>query len=84
MDDSLKENLKKAVEEAEAGLARSLLRWKYRNEGRSVPAEGSLERQSREIAQQAHQILSKRGRNILKGFKGVYSGRHDEDEDPTD
>jgi hypothetical protein len=67
-----KNNLKKIAEEAEMKVARSVLRWKYKKEGRDVPPGYRLENESRQIADRAHEVLAKRGRNVFNELKKVY------------
>lgn len=72
MAEDAKNNLKKIAKEAEIKVARSVLRWKYKKEGRDVPPEYRLENESRQIAGRAHEVLAKRGRNVFNELKKVY------------
>jgi hypothetical protein len=72
MDHEIKDNFKKFAEATEVKLARSLLRWKYRREGRQLPEEYQLENRSRELATRAHNVISKRGKNVWDEFKRLY------------
>lgn len=69
MDVNLKEDLKKMVRNAELRATGSLLRWKYRKEGKAPPADENIDSQSKLIAEQAHRILSRRGKAIWQGLK---------------
>ena len=80
MDDDLKRNIKKMTEKTEIKLTESLLRWKYKKEGKEIPADQNLESQSRQIMNQAHKTLSKRGKNIWNGFKKAYRKKGTEEE----
>ena len=72
MAEGTKHNLKKIAEEAEMKVAKSVLRWKYKKEGKDVPPEYRLESESRQVAGRAHEILAKRGRNVFNELKKVY------------
>jgi hypothetical protein len=69
MDEGVKKNLKDMAERTEARLTESLLRWKYRKEGKEIPTDRSVEAQSRRILDQVHKTLSKRGKNVLNQFR---------------
>jgi hypothetical protein len=75
MDEDLKKGLKKVGKNAELKLTESLLRWKYRKEGKVIPDDEALGRQSKVIAEQAHQIISKRGKSIWDEFSQAYRKR---------
>ena len=72
MAEEIKHNLKKIAEEAEIKVTKSVLRWKYKKEGKDVPPEYRLESESRQVAGRAHEILAKRGRNVFNELKKVY------------
>ena len=72
MAEETKHNLKKIAEEAEIKVTKSVLRWKYKKEGKDVPPEYRLESESRQVAGRAHEILAKRGRNVFNELKKVY------------
>ncbi len=80
MDDDLKKNIKKMTEKTEIRLTESLLRWKYKKEGKEIPADQNLESQSRQIMEQAHKTLSKRGKSIWNEFKKAYRKKGAEEE----
>ena len=83
MDEDLKKGLKKMAKNAELKVAESLLRWKYRKEGKRVPDDESIGQQTRTITDQAHQIIAKRGMSIWQGFKEAYQ-KAKKDEDSKD
>ena len=83
MDENTKNGLKRLVEDAEAGIAKSILRWKYKKEGRLAPAEKVMEARSREVADTAHDILSKRGKTVWGELKKVYRKEGRDGEDST-
>ena len=83
MDEDFKKGLKKMAKNAELKVAESLLRWKYKKEGKHVPDDESIGQQSRTITDQAHQIIGKRGKSIWKGFKEAYQ-KGKKEEDSTD
>jgi len=72
MDDKIKKNIKKVVENTETGLARYILRWKYKKEGKPVPTNSRLEDESRYVADQAHSVIATRGKNVWNELKRVY------------
>ena len=72
MAEETKHNLKKIAEEAEMKDAKSVLRWKYKKEGKDVPPEYRLESESRQIAGRAHEVLAKRGKTVFNELKKVY------------
>jgi len=81
MDEEIKRGLKKIGRNAEIRVTESILRWKYRKEGKEIPDDQNLEQQSRLIADQTHQTLSRRGKNIWNELKNAYrKGQSKEDE----
>lgn len=72
MDEEIKTNFKKLADATEVKLARSLLRWKYKREGKQLPEEYQLEHRSRELAARAHNVISKRGKTVWDEFKKLY------------
>jgi hypothetical protein len=75
MDKHMKNKLKRFAEEAEMGAVRSILKWKYKKEGKSVPSDVQLEQQSREAASLAKDVLAKTGKTVWHDLKKVY-GEH--------
>ena len=76
--------IRKAVEEAQVHLARSLLSWKYKKEGRPNPGDFRLEQEARKVAGDVRKTVARSGKTIWKEFKGVYAGRTKEKENPRD
>lgn len=72
MDEDIKRGLKKIAKNTEIRVAESLLRWKHKKEGKKMPDEEDIGRQSEAIADQANQIIAKRGKNIWEELKRVY------------
>jgi len=83
MDDDLKKNLKALTEKTEIRLTESLLKWKYKKEGKEIPEDQNLKDQSRLIMEQAHKTISKRGKNIWNELKKAY-GKKETKEEPGD
>jgi hypothetical protein len=81
MDENMKNGLKKFAEDAETGIAKSILRWKYKKKGHPVPAEEVLEARSRLVADSAHDILAEKGKTVWNEIKEIYvkKGRRGED-----
>lgn len=65
-------DLKAIARGAEKKLTESLLRWKYRKEGKSVPEDDLLQRQSEQVRDQAHRILHHRSRKVWEEIKKAY------------
>jgi hypothetical protein len=63
------ESLVEMAQNVEARVTESLLRWKYRRQGKTPPADDQLRDQSREITNQVHEILLRRGKNLWKELK---------------
>ena len=82
MDPHIKRNFKRLAQEAETGLTRSLLKWKYKKEGRGVPGPEDLEARSRKIADEAHNIISERGKRAWNEVKKVYEKGRVSGEEP--
>ncbi len=82
MDEQIKRNVKKLARDAENKVARSILRWKYKKEGKPIPVEHQLENESRYIAEKAHQIIAKRGKTVLNELKKVYVKDDQKEEGP--
>ena len=82
MDEQTRESLKKAVEKAETRLAKSMLRWKYKKEGRPTPLDHQLEEESREVGRRAHGIIARRGKRALQELKKAYQEMSRNKEDP--
>ena len=72
MDQGLKKNIKKVAKDTEIKVAESILRWKYKKEGKALPDEPNLGQQSRLITEQANEIISKRGKLVWKEIKKSY------------
>jgi hypothetical protein len=72
MTEETKNSIRKMAEEAEMRVARSILRWKFKKEGKQLPHDNQLEGLSREVADNAHQVIVKRGKTILAELKDVY------------
>ena len=80
MDEELKKGLRRIGKNAELKLTESILRWKYRKEGKRIPDDENIGEQSKAITDQAHQIIAKRGKSIWVGFKQAYQkGQKKED-----
>jgi hypothetical protein len=69
MDKQTKEDLKKVAQDTETRVTESILRWKYKKQGKPVPQNPELQRRSRAIADQANQIISRRGKTVWKELK---------------
>ena len=72
MDEDIKRGLRKIARNTEIKVAESLLRWKYKKEKAKIPDDEEIVQKSKVIADQAHEIITKRGKNIWKEFKKAY------------
>lgn len=72
MDEDIKRGLRKIARNTEIKVAESLLRWKYKKEKGKIPHDEDIVQKSKVIADQAHEIITKRGKNIWKEFKKAY------------
>jgi len=63
--------IKQAALDAEIRVAESILRWRYRKLGKALPHEHALEAQSKQVTDQVHEILARRGKNIWKEIKSL-------------
>ena len=64
--------MKRIAKEAELRVTKSILRWKYKKEGRHVPPQYRLETESRQIAGRAHEVIAERGKTVFNELKRVY------------
>ncbi len=83
MDENIKKGIKRLTENAEIGIARSILRWKYKKENGTPPGDDDIETQSRMVAGKAHDVIAERGRNVWNELKKVYAktaAKEDSDE----
>jgi len=72
MSKDIKDDLKRLAKETEVKLAESILRWRYKKEGKKLPDKDYLEHKSRIITDRANMILTQRGKNIFDEFKKAY------------
>ena len=72
MDEEIKKGFKRIARNTGVKVTESILRWKYKKEGKTIPDDQSLEVQSGLITDQAHQIISRSGKNIWGELKKVY------------
>jgi hypothetical protein len=72
MDEDLKKDLKKLGRGAEKKLALSLLRWKYKREGRTAVEDRRLEDHSRIVADRAHEVVARAGKGVWKELSKAY------------
>ncbi|HDZ91821.1 MAG: hypothetical protein JRJ09_11935 [Deltaproteobacteria bacterium] len=73
MDKNLKKGLRRLAEDAEVGLARSILRWKYKRERGTSPGDDYLEARSRMVADAAREVIVQRGKKVIDEIRKVYS-----------
>jgi hypothetical protein len=72
MNEEIRKSLKRAIENSEINLTRSLLRWKYKKAGNQIPVDHKLEKEAREVADRMRQVISKRGKNVWNELKKSY------------
>jgi hypothetical protein len=81
MDVDLKKNLKALGRETEVKLARSILRWKLKREGRPIPVEEQLDQHSQDIVEKANDVLLQGGKRVWDELKQVYRGNAAKEDD---
>jgi len=81
MDEKTKNEVRRAIDRAERGITKSIIRWKYRKEGRPMPQDDSIEGHSRHVVDQTHKIIAKRGKSIWNELRNVYSKEKKKKED---
>ena len=69
MSDEIKRDLKNLARRTETRLAESLLKWKYRKEGKEIPGEERVRRESERVTEQANRVLSERGKRAWNELK---------------
>ena len=69
VDDALKKGIKNLARDTEVRFTKSLLRWKYRKEGRPEPVEEQLEAKSRQVTDLANEVLAKRGKTVWHKYR---------------
>jgi len=79
-----KGDIRRAFDRAERGITRSIIRWKYKQEGRSLPPDDALEDQSKKVIGQAHRIIATRSRVVLNELRSVYEKPRDKKEGDSD
>lgn len=52
-------------------LAVRLLEWKYQRMGLPIPAGDALDRQARQVVDDAHRIARERGKNVMSIMKDL-------------
>lgn len=72
--------IRRALDRAERGITRSVIRWKYKKEGRPLPPDDDLEGQSIQVVDQAHKIMARRGRSVWNELRNVYARQKEKKE----
>ena len=57
------------IHEREKDLAKSLIRWKLRRKGMSVPDDNLLEERADSLVEGVHQVMKERGQKVYQEFK---------------
>ena len=73
MSEDTKKDIRRALDLAERGITRSVIRWKCRKEGRPVPSDDTLEGQSKQVVEEAHKIIARRSKNMWNELKSIYA-----------
>ena len=81
MPGGIKKNILKAIQDAELGVAKSLILWKRRKNNMEIPKDIQLEKESRRVAGKAHEVISERGRSVWKEIKQVYGNKKTENKE---
>lgn len=69
--------IRRALDRAERGITRSVIRWKYKKEGRPLPPHDVLEGRSRQVIDEAHKIIARRGGSVWNELRNVYARQKD-------
>ena len=72
MDDEIKKNIKKVIQQAETSVSKSILRRLYKKAGRPVPSDHQLDNESRRVAARAHEVIAERGKKVWDELRKVY------------
>lgn len=83
MSQEIKNDLKRLARDTETLLAQSLLKWRYRKEGKTIPNEQRVRRESEAVAERANRIVSERGKRAWAELKRARR-RSEEGEDERD
>jgi CHASE3 domain sensor protein len=67
-----KSDLKEIARQTETKLTESILRWKYRKQRKPVPADDVLERRSEQVRDEAHRIISEKGKRVWEEIRNAY------------
>jgi hypothetical protein len=84
LDEDVKKQIKKAVETTEKSLTRSLLRWKYKKEGKPIPREGELDLESTLVTRRARRVIRRRGKTIWKEVRDAYKANREKEGESRD
>ena len=57
------------AQNAEARLTESLLRWRYKKQGKTLPDDEQLKSQSKTVTGQVNEILLRRGKSLWKELR---------------
>ena len=72
MSDEIRKDIKELALKTETRLAESLLKWRYRKEGKEPPEARRVRRESERVAERANRVLSERGRRVWDELKKAY------------
>lgn len=72
MDDKIKKNIKKVIQQTENSVSKSILRRLYKKAGRPVPLDHQLDNESRRVAARAHEVIAERGKKAWDELRKVY------------
>lgn len=81
VDDETKREIKRIARNTQIRVAESLLRWKYKKEGKEVPEDGELHFQSRIVAERAQKIITRRSKNVWAELKKTYRKNRAQEDD---
>jgi len=69
MAKDIKKDLKKLAKQGEIKLTESILKWKYKKEGKRIPHDEILKHSSRSLTDKANEILYQKGKSIFNEIK---------------
>ena len=70
--DHMKNKLKRFAAETEMGAVRSILKWKFKKEGKRIPSAAELDEQSRKAALLANDLIMTTGKTVWNDLIEVY------------
>ncbi|RLC27878.1 MAG: hypothetical protein DRH56_01505 [Deltaproteobacteria bacterium] len=74
--------IQKAIEEGQVRVARAVLSWKYRKEGRPSPGDRRLDEDARKVTAEVRKVVVRGGKTVWNEFRNIYEKQKGKKEDP--